>query len=233
MAEAAAAPPPPSAAKLAWLTYRGLLEGTVAGYSTSAAQDREALGLGAIAGAGGGGEAPESEGATMPPRTRLALEFRLSQKALLNQALAANAAAGASGMAESAARIRFQVLGARAYEAALAEEDAHVTPSGLIISHLVEGSGAAPSAKDTVTVHYEGKNADGIVFDSSYKRGEPLSFAVTGVIAGWTEGLQLMRVGGKAQLTIPSHLGYGDKGNPPNIPAKATLLFTVELLGIK
>jgi FKBP-type peptidyl-prolyl cis-trans isomerase len=77
------------------------------------------------------------------------------------------------------------------------------------------------------------ETADGVIFDSSYERGKPMSFAVTGVIGGWTEGLQLMKVGGKARLTIPSHLGYGDKGSPPKIPPKATLTFTVELLGIK
>ena len=79
----------------------------------------------------------------------------------------------------------------------------------------------------------QGRNADGIVFDSSYARGEPAAFAVRDVIAGWTEGLQLMRVGGQATLTIPYHLGYGEKGSPPKIPAKATLLFTVELLAIQ
>ena len=71
------------------------------------------------------------------------------------------------------------------------------------------------------------------MFDSSYARGEPIAFPVTGVIAGWTEGLQMMKVGGKAMLTIPPQLAYGDKGSPPKIPARATLNFTVELLAIK
>ena len=110
---------------------------------------------------------------------------------------------------------------------------ARVTSSGLVVLHEAEGSGASPTASDRVVVHYEGRNADGIAFDSSYARGDPATFAVGGVIPGWTEGLQLMRVGGKARLTIPSHLGYGDKGSPPKIPAKATLVFTVELLSVE
>ena len=82
-------------------------------------------------------------------------------------------------------------------------------------------------------MHSAVRNADGVVFDSSYARGAPTAFATSAVIAGWTEGLQLMRVGGRCTLTIPPHLAYGDKGSPPKIPAKATLVFTVELLSIK
>ena len=215
------------------------LSTTLNGYSTSVAQDREALGtapaLGSAAGAtaAAGQEQAPSRALALPPRARLAREFRLSQKVLLNQALAATEAAGSAGIREAAARLRLQVQGVRVYEAALAEEGAIVTGSGLVLVHEVEGTGASPSTTDEVTVHYEGETADGAVFDSSYERGKPMSFAVTGVIGGWTEGLQLMKVGGKARLTIPSHLGYGDKGSPPKIPPKATLTFTVELLGIK
>ena len=217
----------PGSGWLAWGAYKKALSTTLSGYSTSVAQDREALGTAPVL-----GSAP-LRALALPPRARLACEFRLSQKVLLNQALAANEASGSAGIREAAARLRLQVQGARMYETALAEEGAIVTGSGLVLVHEVEGTGASPSATDEVTVHYEGETADGVVFDSSYERGKPMSFAVTGVIGGWTEGLQLMKVGGKARLTIPSHLGYGDKGSPPKIPPKATLTFTVELLGIK
>jgi len=202
--------------------YRGMLEGTLSGYSTTVAEDRMALGL-----AGGAGAEP------MAPRKRLAVQFRMAQKSLLNQALAALGKVGAAGITDVANRVAFEILGARAYAQALAEPGAVQTPSGLVIVHEVEGDGAQPTSNDKVEVHYEGRNADGIPFDSSYSRGEPAVFPLTSVIAGWTEGLQLMRVGGKARMAIPYHLGYGEKGKPPKIPAKATLLFTVELLTIK
>ena len=91
--------------------------------------------------------------------------------------------------------------------------------------------GDAPTAEDTVRCHYEGRLVDGTVFDSSYKRGEPLDFPVSGVIKGWIEGLQLMKAGGKATLTVPSELAYGDAGTGP-IPGKATLVFDIELLAV-
>ena len=245
----------PGSGWLAWGAYKKALSTTLNGYSTSIAQDRQALGTAPVLGSAvgstlgpaggfvnggfvnGGGSSTDKEQASsralaLPPRARLAFEFRLSQKVLLNQALAANEAAGSAGIREAAARLRMQVRGARVYEAALAEEGSIVTASGLVLVHEVEGTGASPSMTDEVTVHYEGETADGVVFDSSYARGKPMTFAVTGVIGGWTEGLQLMKEGGKARLTIPSHLGYGDKGSPPKIPPKATLTFTVELLGI-
>ena len=82
-------------------------------------------------------------------------------------------------------------------------------------------------------MHYEGRLPDGTVFDSSISRGEPIEFPLSGVIAGWTEGLQLMKEGGKATLTIPSTIGYGERGSPPAIPPGATLVFDVELIEIK
>ena len=93
--------------------------------------------------------------------------------------------------------------------------------------------GQKPKATDTVRVHYEGMLPDGTVFDSSYKRGEPISFPLNGVIAGWTEGLQLMSVGSKYKLYIPYHLGYGERGAGASIPPYSALVFTVELLGIE
>lgn len=106
------------------------------------------------------------------------------------------------------------------------------TASGLQYEVLTEGSGARPTAADTVTVHYKGALTNGKVFDSSYDRGTPISFPLMGVIKGWTEGLQLMSVGSKYRLTIPAHLGYGAAGAGGVIPPNATLVFEVELLKI-
>lgn len=104
------------------------------------------------------------------------------------------------------------------------------TESGLKYKMLTAGDGATPTASSRVTVHYSGWLTDGTPFDSSYERGQTIDFGVTQVIAGWTEGLQLMKVGGKAILVIPSNLGYGDRGSPPTIPGGATLVFVVELI---
>ena len=106
------------------------------------------------------------------------------------------------------------------------------TASGLQYEVLTEGTGPKPKATDTVTVHYKGTLTNGKVFDSSYDRGEPISFPLDRVITGWTEGLQLMSVGSKYRLTIPSQLGYGAAGAGGVIPPNATLVFEVELLKI-
>ena len=106
-------------------------------------------------------------------------------------------------------------------------------PSGLQYKVLTEGTGPKPAATDTVTCNYKGTLTDGTEFDSSYKRGQPLSIQVNGVIKGWTEALQLMPVGSKWQLFIPSDLGYGDRGSGPVIGPGATLIFEVELLSIQ
>ena len=106
------------------------------------------------------------------------------------------------------------------------------TASGLQYMHQVEGSGGVPSIADTVEVHYTGMLLDGTEFDSSVKRGTPASFGLGQVIPGWTEGLQLMRVGGKTRLFIPAELGYGS-GGTRGIPPNAVLIFDVELLSIK
>jgi len=106
-------------------------------------------------------------------------------------------------------------------------------PSGLQYKVIIPGGGASPKATDTVTVHYRGTLIDGTEFDSSYKRNEPTSFPVGGVIKGWTEALQLMKVGAKWELYIPAELAYGDRGAGGLIPPGAALIFEVELLGIK
>jgi len=112
------------------------------------------------------------------------------------------------------------------------EKGAVVTPSGLVYRSLREGSGAIPTAADTVKVHYRGTLANGTEFDSSYKRGEPAQFPLGGVIPCWTEGVQRMKVGGKAQLVCPAAIAYGARGAGGVIPPNATLKFEVELLEI-
>ena len=107
-----------------------------------------------------------------------------------------------------------------------------VTPSGLQYEILTKGTGLMPKATDTVTAHYAGSLIDGKEFDNSYKRGEPLTIPVSGVIRGWTEALQMMPVGSKWKLFIPSDLGYGDNGAGQDIPPGAALVFEVELISI-
>jgi FKBP-type peptidyl-prolyl cis-trans isomerase FkpA len=109
------------------------------------------------------------------------------------------------------------------------EKDATKTPSGIVIRTITPGAGASPTAADVVKVHYEGKLVDGTVFDSSLKR-EPVEFPLSGVVPCWTEAVQKMKKGGKAQIVCPSSVAYGDRGAPPNIPPGATLSFEVELL---
>ena len=116
--------------------------------------------------------------------------------------------------------------------AAAKEPGAVVTPSGLVYRSLKDGTGTSPAASDKVKVHYRGTMPDGKEFDSSYKRGEPIEFPLSGVIKCWTEGVQRMKVGGKAKLTCPSAIAYGESGAGGVIPPNATLLFEVELLGI-
>ena len=182
---------------------------------------------------------------------QLSLLAAEEQQAGQTQAEGEAAAAAASGDAPSGAG----EADAKALEEAAAQEGAVKTESGLVIRSVVAGTGATPTAADTVTVHYQGSLADGTVFDSSIARGEPLSFPLGGVIAGWTEGLQLMKEvcpapfllprrrqmqttraccaqGESAELTIPSHLGYGPNGTGP-IPGGATLIFRVELIKVE
>ncbi len=122
-------------------------------------------------------------------------------------------------------------------EAFLAEnkkkEGVKTLASGLQYKVIKEGTGKTPKATDKVSTHYQGTLINGTEFDSSYKRGEPATFPVNGVIPGWTEALQLMKVGSKWQLFVPSKLAYGEKGAGPLIAPNAVLIFTVELLAIK
>lgn len=113
------------------------------------------------------------------------------------------------------------------------KEGVITTDSGLQYKVLNKGDGDKPKASDTVKVHYKGTLIDGTVFDSSYDRGEPAVFPVGGVIAGWTEVLQLMSIGEKIEVVIPSDLAYGPNGSGAAIGADATLIFDVELLGIE
>ncbi len=112
------------------------------------------------------------------------------------------------------------------------EPGAVVTPSGLVYRSTKDGTGASPGATDTVKVHYRGTFQNGSEFDSSYKRGEPIEFPLNRVIKCWTEGVQKMKVGGKATLTCPPAIAYGERGAGQVIPPNATLRFDIELLGV-
>lgn len=112
------------------------------------------------------------------------------------------------------------------------KEGVKTTPSGLQYKVITEGSGAIPAATDTVETHYEGTLISGEIFDSSIKRGQTVSFPVSGVIKGWQEALQLMSVGSKWEVYIPYNLAYGEAGSPPKIGPFSALVFTVELINI-
>ena len=107
------------------------------------------------------------------------------------------------------------------------------TASGLVFQSLQEGSGQSPLASDTVRVHYRGTLPDGREFDSSYARGTPAEFALNRVIPCWTEGVQMMKPGGKARLTCPPAIAYGERGAGGVIPPNATLVFEVELISVR
>ena len=146
----------------------------------------------------------------------MAFQERMKKEAEEKQkkALTENVTKGAAHLAENAKKAGVKV-----------------TASGLQYEVITEGKGAKPKATDTVKVHYEGKLLDGTVFDSSIKRKEPVSFPLNQVIAGWTEGVQLMSVGSKYKFTIPSALAYGEQGSGPITP-NSVLIFEVELLEI-
>ncbi len=113
------------------------------------------------------------------------------------------------------------------------DNECALSESGLKHQLVSEGDGASPGPFETVTVHYAGWLTDGTLFDSSYARGKPISFPLNRVIAGWGEGLALMKTGGTSRFVIPPELGYGPRGAPPAIGPNATLLFLVELIDIR
>ena len=131
------------------------------------------------------------------------------------------------------ARGRQDRVGKRFLEDAAREKGAVKLPSGVIYKELAAGKGQSPKATDTVRVNYRGTLTNGTEFDSSFKRNAPAEFPLNAVIPCWTEGMQKMKVGGKAQLVCPSDKAYGEQGSPPVIPPNATLVFEIELLGIQ
>lgn len=136
-----------------------------------------------------------------------------------------------AAMAETGKKLKAE---GEAYLAENAKKDGIITTaSGLQYTVLKEGAGKSPKATDTVVCHYEGFLTNGTVFDSSIQRGEPAAFPLNGVIAGWTEGLQLMKEGGKNRFFIPYHLAYGEAGAAGSIPPYAALIFDVELIEVK
>jgi FKBP-type peptidyl-prolyl cis-trans isomerase FkpA len=120
-----------------------------------------------------------------------------------------------------------------AIDKAAKEKGAVKTPSGMVYKSIKEGKGKSPNASSTVEVNYRGTLTNGKEFDSSYKRNQSISFPLSGVIPCWTEGVQKMKVGGKAKLFCPPELAYGARGAGSDVPPNATLIFEVELLNIK
>jgi FKBP-type peptidyl-prolyl cis-trans isomerase len=158
----------------------------------------------------------------VPPEAFQAAVMQIQQEMMAKQEVEmaqAGAQAGEAGTAYRAENAK--------------KEGVKSLPSGLQIQMTNEGKGDSPAAEDTVKVHYTGTLINGEKFDSSVDRGEPAEFPLNGVIKGWTEGLQLLKPGGKARLVIPPDLGYGPRGAPPRIPPNATLVFDVELISVQ
>ena len=170
----------------------------------------------------------------------LTTEFTRAVEQVLNGEKTEMTEVQAQGLVQEFLREQQEAAGKAAREAGenfLAEnakrEGVKVTESGLQYEVLTPALGVKPVATDTVSCHYEGRLIDGTVFDSSYRRGEPASFPLQGVIRGWTEGLQLMSIGSKFRFFIPFELAYGAQGAGGSIPPYAALVFDVELLGIE
>ena len=170
----------------------------------------------------------------------LTTEFTRAVEQVLNGEKTEMTEVQAQGLVQEFLREQQEVAGKAAREAGenfLAEnakrEGVKVTETGLQYEVLTPALGIKPTPTDTVTCHYEGLLIDGTVFDSSYRRGEPASFPLQGVIRGWTEGLQLMSIGSKFRFFIPFDLAYGAQGAGGSIPPYAALIFDVELLGIE
>ena len=170
----------------------------------------------------------------------LTTEFTRAVEQVLNDEKTEMTEVQAQGLVQDFLREQQEAAGKAAREAGeqfLAEnakrEGVTVTASGLQYEVLTPALGVKPVATDTVSCHYEGRLPDGTVFDSSYRRGEPASFPLQGVIRGWTEGLQLMSIGSKFRFFIPFELAYGAQGAGGSIPPYAALVFDVELLGIE
>lgn len=137
------------------------------------------------------------------------------------------------GKARAEAKAAAEVAKGKEYaDKAAQEPGVEKTASGMLYKEITAGTGASPTTADRVKVQYKGTLTDGTEFDSSYSRKEPATFPVTGVIPCWTEGVQKMKVGGKARLVCPSSIAYGDQGRPPKIPGGATLVFEVELVEV-
>lgn len=170
----------------------------------------------------------------------LTTEFTRAVEQVLNGEKTEMTEVQAQGLVQEFLREQQEVAGKAAREAGenfLAEnakrEGVKVTETGLQYEVLTPALGIKPTPTDTVTCHYEGRLIDGTVFDSSYRRGDPASFPLQGVIRGWTEGLQLMSIGSKFRFFIPFDLAYGAQGAGGSIPPYAALIFDVELLGIE
>ena len=184
----------------------------------------------------------------------IALSQQLDPFALTPEELAAVTAGIADGVAKSTPQVDMQTYGPKIAELAearmtvvkdrqledgkafeekaAAEAGAVTTESGAIVIPITEGTGPTPATTDTVKVHYHGTLTDGSVFDSSVDRGTPATFPLANVITCWTEGLQKIKVGGKAKLVCPADVAYGERGSPPRIKPGATLVFEVEVLEI-
>ncbi len=127
----------------------------------------------------------------------------------------------------------FLAVAAFASSVQTASANTEKLPSGVVVTHIKQGEGASPNADNSVRVHYRGTLANGTEFDSSYKRREPITFSLRGVIPCWTEGVQKIKVGGKAKLTCPAATAYGSRGVPGVSPGNSVLTFEVELLAIE